>query len=135
MSNEAAYLKVQKSVKAKKGFYFHFGMYAIIIIFLTAINWLTGGDGGLFRIDWWVAFPAISWGTVVAIHALAVFVFSSDGLLGEEWEQQKIDTELQKRGYSKQNNAIPADNEININDHLELKEVAKRTNYNEQDLV
>jgi len=101
MSNEEAYLKVQKKIKAKKGFYLHFGIYVIIIIFLTLINWLTGGRGEIFRIDWWVAFPAVCWGTAVAIHALAVFIFSGDGLLGEEWEQKKIEEELRKKGYSK----------------------------------
>jgi len=132
MSNESAYLKVQKKVKAKKDFYFHLGIYLIIILFLTILNWLTN-DG--HHDVWWVAFPAVSWGTAVAIHALAVFLFSGDGLLGEEWEQKKIEEELRKRGYSRDYNALPESNEININDHLELKEVEKRTNYNEQDLV
>lgn len=135
MSNEEAYLKVQKKIKAKKGFYLHFGIYVIIIIFLTLINWLTESDVGIIHMDWWVAFPAVSWGTAVAIHALAVFIFSGDGLLGEEWEQQKIEEELQKRGYSRNNNSLSSSNEIDINDHLKLKEVEKRTNYNEQDLV
>ncbi|MFK7982535.1 MAG: 2TM domain-containing protein [Saprospiraceae bacterium] len=132
MSNEEAYLKVQKKIKAKKGFYLHFGLYVIIIIFLTLINWLTGGHGGLFHIDWWVAFPAVCWGTAVAIHALAVFIFSGDGLLGEEWEQKKIEEELNKRGYTRDKDALLPQNEI---DHLKLKQVEKRTNYNEQDLV
>ena len=135
MLNEEAYLKVQKKIKAKKGFYLHFGIYVIIIIFLTLINWLTESDVGIIHMDWWVAFPAVSWGTAVAIHALAVFIFSGDGLLGEEWEQQKIEEELQKRGYSRNNNSLSSSNEIDINDHLKLKEVEKRTNYNEQDLV
>lgn len=135
MSNEEAYLKVQKKIKAKKGFYLHFGIYVIIIIFLTLINWLTESDVGIIHMDWWVAFPAVSWGTAVAIHALAVFIFSGDGLLGEEWEQQKIEEELHKRGYSRNNNSLSSSNEIDINDHLKLKEVEKRTNYNEQDLV
>ncbi len=133
MSNEEAYLKVQKKVKAKKGFYLHFGIYVIIIIFLATMNWLTAGDKRY--IDWWVAFPAVSWGTAVAIHALGVFLFSGDGFLGEEWEQKKIEEELEKRGYSSSHKTLPANDEIDINEHLELKEVEKRTNYNEQDLV
>ena len=132
MSNEEAYLRVEKKVKAKKGFYLHLGVYIIIILFLTAINWLTNDHP---HDDWWVAFPAVSWGAAVAIHALGVFIFSGDGVLGEEWEQQKIVEELKKRGYSRPNNALPANNEIDINEHLELKEVEKKTRYNEQDLV
>jgi len=131
MSDEAAYSRIQKKVKRKKGFYFHLGLYVIIILFLTIINWLTAGRG---RIDWWVAFPAVSWGTVVAIHALAVFIFSKDGVLGEEWENKKIEREMNKRGYS-MDKVLPAEETLDIDEHLELKEVAKRTNYNEQDLV
>ena len=133
MSNEATYLKVQKSVKAKKGFYFHFWIFVVLIIFLATINWLTAPDKRY--IDWWVAFPAITWGTVVAIHALVVFIFSRNGVLGEAWEQQKIDTELQKRGYIRDNNVLSSSNEIDINDSLKLKKVERQTNYNEQDLV
>ena len=131
MSDEAAYSKIQKKVKAKKGFYLHFGIYVIIIIFLAVINWLTGGRG---RIDWWVAFPAVSWGAAVAIHALGVFIFSGDGVFGEEWENKKIEREMNKRGYS-MDKALPAEETLDIDEHLELKEVEKRTRYDEQDLV
>lgn len=131
MSDEETYLKVQKKVKAKKGFYLHFGIYVIIIIFLAVINWLTNDHP---HDDWWVAFPAISWGAAVAIHALAVFIFAGDGLLGEEWEQKKIDAELEKRGYSR-DNRISTNNKLDYPDHLKLKEIEKRANYNEQDLV
>ena len=131
MSNEEAYLKVQKKVKAKKGFYLHFGIYVIIIIFLAVINWLTNDHP---HDDWWVAFPAVSWGAAVVIHALGVFLFSGDGVLGEEWEQKKIEAELNKRGYA-MDKSLPAEEELDINQHLELKEVEKRTQYDEQDLV
>ncbi len=130
MSNEEAYHKIQKRVKRKKNFFFHFGLYAIIIIFLALINWLTSGR----HIYWWVAFPAVCWGTVVAIHGLTVFIFSADGLLGEDWEQQKIAAEMEKRGYST-DKSLPTPDELDINQHLDLKEVEKRTSYNEQDLV
>lgn len=132
MSNEEAYHKIQKRVKQKKNFFFHFGLYAIIIIFLALINWLTSGR----HIYWWVAFPAVCWGTVVAIHGLTVFIFSADGLLGEEWEQKKIAAEMEKRGYSvDQSISTSANEELDINQHLDLKEVKKQINYDEQDLV
>ena len=132
MSNEEAYLKVQKKVKAKKGFYLHLGIYVIIILFLAIMNWATKDP---IDDDWWVAFPAVCWGTAVAIHALAVFIFSGDGLLGEEWEEKKIEEELRKKGYSRDDDTLLPRNEIDINDHLKLKQVEKQTNYNEQDLV
>lgn len=132
MTNEEAYLKVQKKIKAKKGFYLHFGVYIIIIIFLAVINWLTNDHP---RDDWWVAFPAVSWGAAVAIHALGVFLFSGDGLLGEEWEEKKIEAELEKRGYSLEHKSLPTSSELDIDEHLHLKEIEKRASYNEQDLV
>ena len=132
MSNEEAYLKVQKKVKAKKGFYLHFGIYIIIIIFLTMMNWLTN-DG--YHDDWWVAFPALSWGVAIAIHALSVFIFSGDGLLGEEWEDKKIEAEMNKRGYYLDNKALPNTKEIELSQRLELKEMEKQTRYDEEDLV
>ena len=132
MSNEEAYLKVQKKVKAKKGFYLHLGIYVIIILFLAIMNWATKDP---IDDDWWVAFPAVCWGTAVAIHALAVFIFSGDGLLGEEWEEKKIEEALEKRGYSIDRQSLPATDEMDINEHLDLKKVEKRPNYNEQDLV
>ncbi len=134
MSNEEAYNKIQKRVKQKKGFYLHFGVYVIIIIFLALINWLTSGGVNYRHIDWWVAFPAVCWGTAVAIHGLAVFIFSADGLLGEEWENKKIAAEMEKRGYSI-DQSIPSREELDINQHLDLKEVQKQINYDEQDLV
>ena len=132
MTNEEAYLKVQKKVKAKKVFYLHLGIYVIIIIFLAFMNWATNDH---IDDDWWVVFPAVSWGTVLAIHALGVFLFSGDGLFGEEWEAKKIEDELAKRGYSSDRQPLPAADEIDINEHLDLKEVEKQTRYNEQDLV
>ena len=132
MSNEEEYLKIQKKIKLKKGFYFHLGLYVIIIFFLFVINALTNDPGPS---DWWYLFPAASWGTVVAIHALTVFVFSSAGFFGEDWEAKKLEEELAKKGISLDKKQQNPENELNIDEHLDLKEMEKKTRYDEQDLV
>ncbi len=132
MSNEEEYLKIQKKIKLKKGFYFHLGLYVIIIFFLFVINALTNPPG--FN-DWWYLFPAASWGTVVAIHALTVFVFSSAGFFGEDWETKKLEEELAKKGIFLDKKQQNSDNELDIDEHLDLKEMEKKARYDEQDLV
>ncbi len=132
MSNEEEYLKIQKKIKLKKGFYFHLGLYVIIIFFLFVINFLTEGPGPK---DWWYLFPAASWGTVVAIHALAVFVFSSAGFFGEDWEARQLEKELAKKGISLDKKQLPTENEVDIDEHLDLKKMEKKARYDEQDLV
>ena len=132
MTNEEEYLKIQKKIKLKKGFYFHLGLYVIIIFFLFIINFLTEGPG---HKDWWYLFPAASWGTAVAIHALSVFVFSSAGFFGEDWEARKLEEELAKKGIYLDKRQLPSGNEINMEEHLELKEMEKKPRYDEQDLV
>ncbi len=132
MSNEEEYLKIQKKIKLKKGFYFHLGLYMIIIFFLFIINALTNSPGPS---DWWYLFPAASWGTVVAIHALMVFVFSSAGFFGEDWEARKLEEELAKRGMSLDKKQLPSENNMDLDEHLDLKEMEKKARYDEQDLV
>ena len=132
MSTEEEYRKIQKKIKQRKGVYFHFGLYAIIIFFLFIINSLTMGHGP--RV-WWYLFPAAAWGTAVAIHALAVFGFSNSGLFGEDWESKKIEAELAKKGIALEIKQTLDLNELDVDQHLELKEMEKKARYDEQDFV
>jgi len=132
MSNEEEYLKIQKKIKLKKGFYFHLGLYVIIIFFLFLMNFLTNDHGSN---DWWFLFPAASWGTAVAIHALAVFVFSDAGFFGDDWEARKVEEEMAKKGIFMEKKQLPSEQGLNIDKHLDLKEIEKRPRYDEQDLV
>lgn len=128
------YTKIRKRVRLKKGFYIHFGVYIIVNIFLFMINHLTDPlpDGYA-----WFLFPLVSWGTAVAIHALAVFGFSSVGLFGDAWESKQIEIEMKKRGLKEGKRQLSKTNEMDMDQHLELREMKaeKRTNYDEQDLV
>ena len=130
MSEE--YTKIRKRIRLKKGFYIHFGIYIIVNIFLFLINHITDPLPDGYP---WFLFPLVSWGTAVAIHALSVFGFSSVGLFGDAWESKQIDAELKKRGLGIEEKRLPRANEIDMDQHLELKEIEKKTNYDEQDLV
>lgn len=132
MSDSKEYAKIQRKVKMKKGFYVHLGMYGVIIFFLFIMNVLTQDPGPS---DWWFVFPAASWGVAIAIHALAVFIFSSDGILGEDWEQKQIEEALAKKGLYLENKQLPTSEKLDIDQHLDLKEMKKETRYDEQDLV
>jgi energy-coupling factor transporter transmembrane protein EcfT len=132
VSNSEIYLKTKKRVRAIKWFYAHFGIFVAVMIFLFLINWVTNDHP---HDDWWVIFPFISWGLAIAIHALAVFIFSNNGVLGEKWEEKKIKEALEKQGLSIEQKKNISEEELNINQHLELKELEKRGNYNEEDLV
>lgn len=132
MSDSKEYAKIQKKVKLKKGFYLHFGIYGLVILFLFIMNILTD-DGG--HIDWWFLFPAVSWGLALGIHALGVFVFAGDGILGEDWEEKQIEKELAKKGLYLENRSTTSADELDIDQHLDLQEMTKETRYDEQDLV
>ena len=132
MSDSKEYAKIQRKVKMKKGFYWHLGIYAIVIFFLFMLNILTEDRG---QIDWWFLFPAISWGLALGIHALSVFVFAGDGILGEEWEEKQIKKELAKKGLYLKNRQLNDNDDLDIDQHLDLKEMKKETRYDEQDLV
>ena len=92
MSEQEAYRQVQKKVKLRKGFYFHLGIYIVIISFLFTINVLTNDENG----DWWFLFPAASWAVALGIHGLTVFFFSDTGYFGRDWEEQQINNELNR---------------------------------------
>ncbi|MEM6318096.1 MAG: 2TM domain-containing protein [Bacteroidota bacterium] len=132
MSDHEKYQKAKKKVAAKKGFYLHFGIYIIVILFLAFINFMTND-----RTDdaWWFLFPAASWAVAIGIHALSVFIFSGDGLLGEEWEARKIEEELHKAQGQSFQNQLPSARKLDMDEHLDLREVKKVKRYDEQDLV
>ncbi|MCB0638102.1 MAG: 2TM domain-containing protein [Lewinella sp.] len=56
----------RKRVKAKQGFYAHFGVYVAMSAFFLFLNASTGGYP-------WFMFPVLGWGIGVAHHALNTF--------------------------------------------------------------
>lgn len=131
MSESEEYLKIQKKIKLKKSLFLHLALYGIIILFLAIINYLTMSRNG----HWWVLFPAAAWGVALAIHALTVYGFSSIGIFGDDWEKKQIENELSKKGILPNNRILSSDEQVDIDKHLNLKQLEKKSNYDERDLV
>ena len=103
-----------KRVKEKKGFYIHFGIYAVCSLFFFLLNFLTNGGQG----EWWFFFPVLGWGLGVVIHYIAVIGLPGTDLLNAEWEDREFKKEilrLQAKAGSEIDGLPPAD-------ELELKE-------------
>ena len=131
MASDYHIRKAKKRVKAKKGFYFHFASYAIVITFLFIMNRLTS------PYENWFIYPALSWGVGIAFHYIGVFGIPGIGTLSKDWEDQEIEKELRKMGQNQEVLELPkrkkSRNELDMDDHLELKEMRK--NYDDSEFV
>ena len=132
MYTEREIKTAKKRVLAKKAFFLHAAIYAIIITLLFILNVLTFHEEHV----WWFLFPAAGWGAGLAIHFVVVFGFISTGLFGKDWEEKAVDIELRKMD---KNRTYPPSlsskepMEIDPDKHLQLKELQK--DYDENDLV
>lgn len=88
---EADRESARRQVRRIRFFYIHALIYGAVITMLVVIN-LTSGD--LWRGNWWVIWPATTWGVVLAIHG--ILANSAADLFGRDWEERKID-ELVRR--------------------------------------
>lgn len=119
--------KVQKRIKARKGFMVHFGIYCAFVAFFFLINVFTTGFG-----NWWFHWPALGWGVGVASHYIAVFGFPGTNQMVEKWELEETAREM-KKWRSARNKSLPQPDQ----DGLELRELKrqKESLYDEEDLV
>ena len=76
-------------VRELKGFYTHLGSYAVIIVFLFIINYLTNPD---YIWAWWAA---LGWGFGIASHGFSVFQEST--LFGPDWERKQVEKRLGRK--------------------------------------
>ncbi|NNE86542.1 MAG: 2TM domain-containing protein [Silicimonas sp.] len=77
------YQSAKKRVEAKMGFYTHLSVYAAVILFLAAINFLTSST-------LWFHWPMLGWGIAVAIHAFTVFVFPGRFAVTEQMIEKEM---------------------------------------------
>ena len=80
--------QARKHVRALKGFYIHLFVFALVMLGLTFINFISGGS-------WWVLFVFLGWGFGVLGHALAVFSRGSQRIA--HWEERKIKTLMDQK--------------------------------------
>jgi hypothetical protein len=123
--------KARSKVLAKKGFYIHFGIFAIMSVFLLTINLLTDPS------SLWFYYPVVSWGVAVAIQYLVTFGVPGSDILSDEWEQRELEREMyimqRKNQMSPDGRSLEDfDDEV---DELELREPIKVGKNWDQDLV
>ena len=115
--DELKYKEAKKRVKKKKGFYSHLIAYLAVNSVLGFLILFTEGEFAGFV-------PGLFWGIGLAIHYVTVFGFpGSQRLGGMEWEQEEIERELVKM-----NAFDDHDDDLELNDELELREVRKSRN-------
>ncbi|MCX6097516.1 MAG: 2TM domain-containing protein [Caldiserica bacterium] len=92
MTELEEYQKARDRVQEIKGFYAHAAMYLLANVALVALNLATlhKNDGII-----WFIWPLIGWGVVLAVHAISVFGIGR--FLGKDWEQRRIQQELDRR--------------------------------------
>ena len=76
-------------VKDIKGFYSHLINYAVIIIGLFIVNFITSPN---YYWAWWAAF---GWGIGVISHGLSVFEVYN--FFGADWEKRQIEKRLKRK--------------------------------------
>lgn len=126
MTEEEAYIKAKRRVKAKKDFYIHFGSFISTSLFLFVVNYLTGPE------FWWFLFPTMGWFIGIVSHYISVFGIS--GVSGDDWEEQEVEKELRK---IKRQHYVDPEEDITLPDEeLELKEFKKlRDEWDDRDFV
>ena len=77
------YVRARKHVEEVKEFYYSLISYIFVIPFLIFINYWTSWH---FQ---WFWFPMFGWGLGLVFHAYKVYV--NDGVLGRNWERNKIE--------------------------------------------
>lgn len=92
ISKEERYLRAKKRVDELKSFYIHLAVYIAINLFLSIRQIITDLEDGftlsesIFEINtYWIW---IFWGIGILLHAFRVF--GSHLLLGNDWEDRKI---------------------------------------------
>jgi hypothetical protein len=83
-----AYVRAEKRVEAKLGFYRHFAVYIGVNLLLFLINFFFS------RGEWWFYWPLLGWGIGVFLHFMRVFV--TEGLITDRVKEGMIKKELQK---------------------------------------
>lgn len=89
MDERELYHKVRRRVKQIKAFYEHLAIYLILNAGLVVINFLDTPE------TIWFIYPLIFWGLIVIIHGIRTF---SGKLLGDDWEEKKINQMMKESG-------------------------------------
>jgi len=117
MSND--YERAKQKVKKKKEFMEHLNSYLGVMVLLFVINVFIARGGGL-----WFIYPMMGWGVGLLIHYLSVFGFPGVSPLDEEWEENEIRREMERR----QSNRRVEKNQENDLEERKLPDLDKNQN-------
>lgn len=78
-----------KQVRKLKRFYRDLLVFAVVMVFLFGVNWLTSPH------YWWVVWVFLGWGLSFAIRAIQLFLHFP--VFDAEWEQRQVDKYLKKK--------------------------------------
>lgn len=113
--------KAEKKVKAKKGFYITATIFVAISIILFVISLTVHNPFAAF----WIRFPILILVLVLCIIYVSIFGLSFNALFNQkDWEEEQIEKEM-SRLYRQRRNALPPGEELQEEDHLELKELER----------
>ncbi len=135
MEEKDIYEVAQEKVAAKKGFFYHFVAYAMVIGMLYFIICYTA-KGPLFP----VILVGLAWGIGLIIHYLKAFGTEQLDFLGFEsnWEEEELRKEVEKlerirnlkEQIGKEKRLISDLDSESASESLELKEIVKRPTEN-----
>lgn len=142
MTEEEIYEKAKKRVKAKKGFFIHFGVFLATVGLLFTINYITLNDGGGI---WWAFIPTVAWSIGIVAHYITIFgvgivsqfiaSFGFDVPTDDNWEENELEKEMQKLR-NQSNLAAKDEMEDHPEEALELKEIEKlKDEFDDKDFV
>lgn len=92
MTELEEYQRARERVQEIKGFYAHAVMFGLVNATLVVLNLVTlkKNDGVI-----WFIWPLIGWGIILAVHGISVFGIGR--FLGKDWEERRIQRELDRR--------------------------------------
>jgi len=109
-------------VKKKNAFHKHLATYLAVCTFLVFINLFS--SPGYF----WAMWPILGWGISIVLQGISVYGVFSDRNREESMIQKEMDKMDRERSSSDEYLDVP-------DDPLELRELEKRSRWNDEDFV
>jgi hypothetical protein len=111
--------KARKKVEAKMGFYVVATIFASLSVILLVISFYASHPA-----SFWLRFPILIFGMVLAIIYVSVFGFPFSRVMSEEWKEEEYEKELY-RLYRQKRLPPPPPEDLSEQDQLELKELER----------
>ena len=104
MQDQQLYEWARSRARQLRLLYLHIAVYVAVIGFLVLINAVTRDEPGSYMFgghmyhrgggDWWVIWPALAWGAVVALHGALVAIGGTGKL--DAWEERKAEALMRR---------------------------------------